>query len=89
MVPTPIDCVVQNKKSQNLYPYLPVLYGLLAARALLAVNKVLSHGQDHLDSVSVGGQLGLEGLVLLVLGADVSRILQNKLHLKMRKIRCN
>jgi hypothetical protein len=41
------------------------------------VDEVLSHGEDGLDAVRIGGQLGLECLVLLVLGLDIGRILDD------------
>jgi hypothetical protein len=42
------------------------------------VDEVLSHGEDGLDAVRIGGKLGLEGLVLLMLRLDIGRILDEK-----------
>jgi hypothetical protein len=41
---------------------------------LLIAYQVLSHSQDGLDPIRVGAQLGLEGLVLLMLRLNVGRI---------------
>jgi hypothetical protein len=38
------------------------------------IYQVLSHGQDGLNPIGVGPELGLEGLVLLVLRLDIGRI---------------
>lgn len=54
---------------------LSYLHSVLAAAALPALHEVATHRQHGLDALRVGGELGLERLVLLVLGLDVGRVL--------------
>ena len=53
----------------------PVLHGFFTSRALLPVDEILAHCKDALNSIGIGSQLSFKGLVLLVLGLDVSGVL--------------
>lgn len=51
------------------------LHSVLAPAALSALHQVPAHSEHRLYSLSVGRQLRLERLVLLVLGLDVGWVL--------------